>query len=177
MESLRAANDLRGSVIHPGQSLLIPASGTAATATLAALAPPREDIAAQLPERQKSAYSAPKPRVHVVRSGDTLWEVARKYGVTVPTLAAANGLSSQAGLMPGARLDIPGSGSNSARSGANGDRMTYKVRRGDTLSEIADRYDVSVRQLMSWNQIRRSTSLRAGQRLVLYVDPSRHSGG
>jgi membrane-bound lytic murein transglycosylase D len=176
MESLRAANDLRGSVIHPGQSLFIPPTGSAATATLAALAPPREDIAAQLPERQKSAYTSPKPRVHVVRSGDTLWGVARKHGVTVPTLAAANGLSSQAGLIPGARLDIPGSGGGSnARS--NADRMTYKVRRGDTLSQIADRYNVTVRQLMSWNQLRQASSLRAGQRLVLYVDPSRSSGG
>ena len=175
-ESLRAANDLRGSVIRPGQSLLIPASG--ATATLAALAPPREDIAAQLPERQKSAYSAPKPRVHVVRSGDTLWGVARKYGVTVPTLADANGLSSQAGLIPGARLDIPGSGHGSnARAGSSADRMTYKVRRGDTLSQIADRYNVTVRQLMSWNQLRQASSLRAGQRLVLYVDSGSRSGG
>jgi membrane-bound lytic murein transglycosylase D len=175
IDSLRAANDLRGSVIHPGQSLLIPSSDPAA-ATLASLAAPREDIAAQLPERQKSARSSPKARVHVVRSGDTLWGVARKYGVTVPALAAANGLSSQAGLVPGARLDIPGSGS-SARSGSGGDRVTYKVRRGDTLSQIADRYNVTVRQLMSWNKLRRASSLQTGQRLVLYVDPGRHTGG
>jgi LysM repeat protein len=36
---------------------------------------------------------------------------------------------------------------------------------------------VSVRELMAWNDLRRSTSLRTGQRLVLYVDPSRQSGG
>ena len=174
MESLRVANDLSGSVIHPGQSLLVPPSGSAAATV--ALAAPREDIAAQLPERQKSFSSSPKARVHVVRSGDTLWGVARRYGVTVPTLASANGLSSQAGLVPGARLDIPGSG-GSARSGSNNDRMTYKVRRGDTLSEIADRYNVTVRQLMSWNKLSRSTALQTGQRLVLYVEPGRQSGG
>jgi membrane-bound lytic murein transglycosylase D len=55
--------------------------------------------------------------------------------------------------------------------------MTYKVRRGDTLSEIADRYNVTVRQLMSWNQLRQSSSLRTGQRLVLYVGPGSNSGG
>ncbi|HEX6570571.1 MAG TPA: LysM peptidoglycan-binding domain-containing protein [Steroidobacteraceae bacterium] len=173
IESLRAANDIRGSVIHPGQSLVIPQAAEGASAVLAALAAPREDIAAQLPERQRnSSYSSPKPRVHVVRSGDTLWGVARKYGVTVPTLASANGLSSQAGLVAGARLEIPGSGSRSA-----GDRMTYKVRRGDTLSEIADRYNVTVRELMTWNRLRQSSSLRTGQRLVLYVGPGSNSGG
>jgi membrane-bound lytic murein transglycosylase D len=55
--------------------------------------------------------------------------------------------------------------------------MTYKVRRGDTLSQIAERFSVSVRQIMSWNQIRQSTSLRAGQRIVVYVDPRKVSGG
>ena len=64
---------------------------------------------------------------------------------------------------------------------ASGDKetskVTYKVRRGDTLSEIADRFDVSVRELMTWNRLRQSSSLRAGQRLVVYTDPSRQSGG
>jgi membrane-bound lytic murein transglycosylase D len=55
--------------------------------------------------------------------------------------------------------------------------MTYQVRRGDTLSEIADRFNVSVQQLRSWNQIRQSGSLKAGQRIVIYVDPRRVNGG
>ena len=55
--------------------------------------------------------------------------------------------------------------------------MTYKVRRGDTLSEIADKFNVSVRELMTWNRLRESSSLRTGQRLVVYVDPSRQTGG
>jgi membrane-bound lytic murein transglycosylase D len=178
IETLRASNDLDGSVIHPGQSLTIPQAAEGATAQLASLAAPREDIAAQLPERQRAASSSPRPRVHVVKSGDTLWAVARRYGVTVPSLASANGLSSHAGLVVGARLDIPGSGGSSrVASNDNNSRMTYKVRRGDTLSEIADRFNVTVRELMTWNRLRQSSSLRTGQRLVLYVDPSRQSGG
>jgi membrane-bound lytic murein transglycosylase D len=114
--------------------------------------------------------------VHVVRSGDTLWEVARKYGVTVPALAEANGLSANAGLVVGARLDIPGRGGSTTKS-SEANLMTYKVRRGDTLSEIADKFNVTVRELMTWNRLRQSSSLRTGQRLVLYVDPSRQSGG
>jgi membrane-bound lytic murein transglycosylase D len=55
--------------------------------------------------------------------------------------------------------------------------MTYQVRRGDTLSEIAERFNVTVRELMAWNDLRSASSLRAGQRLILYVDPSRFSGG
>jgi membrane-bound lytic murein transglycosylase D len=173
--ALKQANGVRSSVIHPGDSLVIPPASGGATATLAALAAPREDIAAQLPERQRPSTPA-KPRVHVVKSGDTLWGVARRYGVSVPQLASANGLSSSAGLVAGARLEIPGAG-GSARVAGDATQTTYKVRRGDTLSEIADRFNVSVSELMTWNRLRKSSSLRAGQRLVLYVDPSRQSGG
>ena len=172
VDALRAANDIRGSVIRPGETLVIPTAG-ASSATMAAVAAPREEIAAQLPERQRPA-APPKPRVHVVKSGDTLWGVARRYGVTVPALAAANGLTAQSTLSLGARLEIPGSGAGAPREAT---AMTYHVRRGDTLSQIAEKFNVSVRQLMTWNRIRQSSSLRAGQRLVVYVDPQRVSGG
>ncbi|MGB7904334.1 MAG: LysM peptidoglycan-binding domain-containing protein [Steroidobacteraceae bacterium] len=175
MLAIQQANDIRGSVIHPGDSLLIPAAYAGSTATLAALAAPRDDITAQLPEHQKPAAPR-KPKVHVVKSGDSLWSVARKYDVSVPALASANGLSSKAGLVPGARLEIPGPG-GAASGTKESSRVTYKVKRGDTLSEIADRFDVSVRELMTWNRLRQSSSLRAGQRLVVYTDSSRQTGG
>jgi len=46
-----------------------------------------------------------------------------------------------------------------------------------SLSEIADKFNVSVSQLMSWNRMRQSTSLRTGQKLVVYADPRRVNGG
>jgi membrane-bound lytic murein transglycosylase D len=177
--SLSLANGLRGTTIHPGDALLIPPMATSSGPTMVALAEARPEIAAQLPERQRPAAPA-RPRVHVVKSGDTLWGVARQYGVTVPALASANGLSHSAGLVTGARLEIPSAGGSAAAkrsSGSEPSRMTYQVRRGDTLSHIASRFNVSVRDLMAWNQLRQATSLRAGQRLVVYVDQSRQSGG
>jgi membrane-bound lytic murein transglycosylase D len=105
-----------------------------------------------------------------------LWGVARRYGVTVPALAGANGMTSKSQLVAGARLQIPGGEKSSAPAGESS-RMTYKVRPGDTLTQIAARFNVSVQQLMAWNEMRQSNSLRAGQKIVVYVDPRRVSGG
>jgi len=174
VDTLRQANNLHGSTIHPGETLIIPGVPETAAATAAAgtVAEARPDIAAQLPERQRASA---KPRVYTVKRGDTLWGVARKHGVTVPALASANGLSAQSQLTAGARLEIPGAGGSTPPGEST--RMTYKVRSGDTLSEIAAKFNVSVRQLMSWNNLRSSSALRSGQRIVVYVDPRRVNGG
>jgi len=175
--AIKQANNMNGSVIHPGSSLVIPRGGAAAPA--ASVATARPEVAAQVAERDPTtAAAAPQSRVHTIKSGDTLWGVARQHGVTVPALAAANGLTTNSRLTVGTRLQIPGGGAAASTAAANETtRMTYKVQRGDTLSQIAERFNVSVRQLMTWNQIRSSTSLRAGQQIVVYVDPQRVSGG
>jgi membrane-bound lytic murein transglycosylase D len=183
VQELRAANGLRGSVIHPGETLVIPGSGASRGAPVAEA---RTDIVAQLPERAAAPASATadapskaassRTRTHKVKRGETLYGVARKYGVTVPELAAANGLRTQSQLVAGSKLKIPG-GAGGADVAPESSRLTYQVRRGDTLSEIAGRFNVSVQQLRAWNQIRSSSSLRTGQRLVIYVDPRRANGG
>jgi membrane-bound lytic murein transglycosylase D len=55
-------------------------------------------------------------------------------------------------------------------------QIAYKVRRGDTLSGIARRFAVSVRDLMAWNDMQ-GTGIRTGQRLTVHVDRSRDYGG
>ncbi len=171
---LLEANGLTDATIHPGDTLQVPGAGPA-SATFAAAAP-REEIAAQLPERQKAAPQR-SSGVHLVKPGDTLWGVARRYGVTVPALAAENGMDSKSQLTAGARLKIPGGSRASSTGSAEATRMTYQVRRGDTLSEIAGKFNVSVRQLTTWNGLRPSSTIRTGQRLVVYSDPRRVDGG
>jgi membrane-bound lytic murein transglycosylase D len=171
---LLEANGLANETIHPGDTLQVPGTGPA-SATLAAAAA-REEIAAQLPERQAAAKQR-SANVHLVKSGDTLWGVARRYGVTVPALASENGMDSKSQLTAGTRLKIPGGSRSGSSSRSEATRTTYQVRRGDTLSEIADKFNVSVRQLTTWNGLRQSATLRAGQRLVVYSGPNRVDGG
>jgi len=117
--------------------------------------------------------------VHVVRSGESLWSISRRYDMSVAELARVNGISTRSILRPGQRLSVrpPVSGmvTQVAASGTTR-QIAYKVRRGDTLSGIARRFEVTVRDLMAWNGMQ-NTSIRAGQRLTVHVDGSRDYGG
>jgi membrane-bound lytic murein transglycosylase D len=93
--------------------------------------------------------------------------------MTVAQLARLNGISSKAVLQPGQRLTVSGGAATPepARVAASG-KVDYKVKRGDTLSGIARRFAVSVRQLQTWNNMGGSTALRAGQQLTIHVGGS-----
>ncbi|RMG44067.1 MAG: LysM peptidoglycan-binding domain-containing protein [Acidobacteria bacterium] len=109
-------------------------------------------------------------RLHRVRRGDTLSAIARRYGTTVRAIQQANGMGRRTLLRVGKILEIPrgpGAPPEPARAGADG---IYRVRRGDTLSSIARRHGVSVRQLQAWNGLGRSTRIYAGQPLRVRPD-------
>jgi len=118
--------------------------------------------------------------VHVVRKGDTLWDISRRYNMTVAEIARANGISPRSTLRPGQRLAVrpPASGGvTTVAVNGNTRQIAYQVRRGDTLSSIARRFAVSVGQLQAWNGMQGSTSIRAGQSLTIHVDSRRDYGG
>ena len=103
------------------------------------------------------------PAVYVVRRGDTLYSVARRYGTTVNAIVRTNGLRNSNRIYVGQRLVVSTSGATqpAATSG------TYVVQRGDTLSSIAYRHGVSVQALASANGIYNPNLIRRGQRLVI----------
>ncbi|PZN32506.1 MAG: lytic transglycosylase [Proteobacteria bacterium] len=155
--ALRTANNLRGSLIHPGQDLLVtPAPGVTAATT--------QRVASATPVRSASGR-------HVVRRGDTLWGIARRHGVSLDSLASHNGLSRQDTLSIGQVLNIPGAAATTlASTNPAGEAVTYVVRSGDTLSSIANRFRVRLADLLGWNDLDSSNIIRPGQRLVMYVE-------
>ena len=117
--------------------------------------------------------------VHVVKRGDTLSGIAQKHNMGLSTLARINGISTTSTLRIGQRLRLSAAASVVASStiggvvssegNADGRKVTYVVRRGDTLSSIAQTLKVSVTALREWNNISGSR-IQAGQRLVAYVN-------
>jgi len=100
---------------------------------------------------------APVGAQHVVRKGDTLWELARARGCTVEQVRKVNKLE-PGGLRVGMRLTLPSCKPVPAR--------VHVVSRGDTLSKIAQRYRVSVPALREHNHLD-SDVIRVGQRLTV----------
>jgi len=120
-----------------------------------------------------SEPEAPVRIVHTVRRGDTLSEIAGRYGVPVRNIQGWNSLRGSR-IYVGQRLEIYTDGRSAPSSSAG--PTTHRVQRGDTLSEIADQYDVTVSQLRQWNNIRGS-NIRIGQRLTVYSEqgqPTEH---
>ncbi len=101
--------------------------------------------------------------VHVVRSGEVLGSIARRYGTSVGEIQRLNNLRGTL-IRPGQRLIVraPARPTTTVASNAN----THVVRSGETLGIIAGRYRVTVNQLQQWNNIS-GTTIFAGQNLVV----------
>ncbi len=119
------------------------------------------------------AAAAPAPATYTVVKGDNLWSVAKKNGITVAELAAANNLAGNGALQIGQKLVIPGAapaaasaGAPAASAAASAERPTYTVQAGDTLGAIARRNGTTVAALRSANNLRNDI-VRPGQVLTL----------
>jgi len=100
-----------------------------------------------------------------VRRGDTLERIARRFGVRVRDLMRWNDLTSHF-IYPGQRLNIIGRNDSYDVSGK--ERIIYIVRRGDSLSEIAEQFGVGLSRLRRWNNVWTSR-IYPGQRLKIYL--------
>ncbi len=126
-----------------------------------------------------AAYAAPAEapaasgHVHIVKKGETLSHIARRYGVTVNALAHANGLSNASYIYIGQRLHVP------AASGAPaGCKSYYHVKHGDTLSKVAAWYGIKTYALAGANNLGNADYIYVGQKLCIpniYGGPS-HPG-
>jgi membrane-bound lytic murein transglycosylase D len=106
-------------------------------------------------------------RWHTVRYGENLTSIAKEYKTTVKAIAEVNNLDPSQPLYEAAELVIPVGNNSLLASGplaAPGER--HMVERGDTLGAIARRYNVTIEQLIYWNDLG-STMIRVGERLLV----------
>jgi LysM repeat protein len=114
-----------------------------------------------------------QPIYYVVRPGDTLYSIARKFGVSMQAIMAANNLANPNWIYVGQRLLIPSPGTPwpTPTPGPWPQPTTYVVKRGDTLYSIARRFGTTVQAIAQANHIINPNRIYVGQRLVIYGTP------
>jgi membrane-bound lytic murein transglycosylase D len=119
---------------------------------------------------------------HKFAEGETLTDVAKKFNTTVDALQKINGLKPYVPIKIDQSILVPSRPNQTSNlndtwdlpefsqpSSTYGKRIVHKIKRGDTLSGIATKYDVSIEGIKYWNRIKGNTII-AGKTLVIYKD-------
>ncbi|NUL48012.1 LysM peptidoglycan-binding domain-containing protein [Cellulosimicrobium funkei] len=156
LSTLLSANGLTASsIIHPGQQIKLSGSAGSSSSSSAG-----------------SATGA-AASTYTVKSGDTLYGISARHGVSLSAVLSANGLSSSSTIYPGQKLKLSGSAgsssspSSSAGSSTGATASTYTVKSGDTLYGISARHGVSLSAVLSANGLSSSSTIYPGQKLKL----------
>jgi len=165
VEALIAANPgINPNLIYPGQVLKIPVpGGSVSTPSAGAVTP---------------VVPSGEPTTYTVQQGEWFYQVARKFGVSVAQLQAANPGVNPNFLYPGQVLNIPGGGAaapTSIPSGATtptptpgaGGSQTYTVLSGDTLYSIAVRFHTTTYAIQIANHLASANAIYPGMVLII----------
>ena len=142
VDQIKSLNNLTSDYLYVGQNLKVVSNGTLPSA--------REDFTK-----------------HTVRKGETLGHIAENYGVRASDLRKWNNIRGSR-IYPGQKLLLQ-SNSDYTHSSTPKNVDYHTIRKGETLNSIANKYDVSVDQLKSWNNIS-SNNIKAGDKLMLNSD-------
>jgi LysM repeat protein len=119
--------------------------------------------------------------IHTVKQGDTIWDIAKTYGVTTSLILEANNLTENSFLQIGDKLIIPGVKKATTSTDKNNDSNTkddsnsntgntYTVKEGDCASSIAEDFGVSLASLLRLNNLTDASILKIGQVLIIPTD-------
>jgi membrane-bound lytic murein transglycosylase D len=170
---IKQVNNIRGTNIRAGKYLTVPT----ATKSLKTYTLSENSRKASIQNTNRAGTK----RIHIVRSGQSLWSISRSYGVSTQALAKWNAMAPIDTLRVGQKLVIWTRGNLSQTVSVNQTRpsnalhaLRYTVRKGDSLYRIADRFNIRVSDIRRWNRV--GKYLQPGQKLKLYVDITSQSG-
>ncbi|WP_188151279.1 lytic transglycosylase [Teredinibacter waterburyi] len=165
--TLKSINNLKSNNIRAGKTLLVPVASAGAEHY-------RYSQTQRLAAKQEKGASKNKSRIdHEVQPGESFWTISRKYKVSTGQIARWNNMAPSDPIFPGQRLAIWTKIITAPTTGATKTevrKVTYKVRNGDSLHRIADKFQLSVTDILSWNSVSTSKYLQPGQLLTLFVN-------
>ena len=102
---------------------------------------------------------------YTVKSGDTLWQIANRYGTTINEITALNNIKNPNLIYPGQILQVLTNSTNEGEETRATGSINYTVKRGDTLSQIALAYGVSINHIVELNNIENPNLIYTGEKL------------
>ena len=147
VNQIKTWNNLKSTTIYPGQKLIVYSSGA-----------PMAQAGNSKPVERSTEQT-----IHVVKSGENLSLIAKKYKCTVTDLKNWNNLKST-NLSVGQKLKVYPPAEGSSSSGA---KVTHTVKSGDNLWDISRKYGVSVEQIRKLNGLSSNAVLKIGQKLII----------
>jgi len=160
IKTIMTANNLsEDSILQVGMKLKIPTQHNEAPQVLVAQ------------NGQKNQTAGEEGFYYTVVSGDTLWNISRKHGVSVNTLMKVNNLKSADRLQINQKIWVSSSEKRPSPGDTSNKYQNYQIQSGDSLWSIARRYRVSLDLLMNVNGLNQQSRLRIGQqiRIPTYV--------
>ena len=171
---IKSINKIRGTQIRAGKYLMVPT----ATRSLNSYTLSENARLNKIQNTQRTGIK----QTHIVRPGQSLWLISRRYGVSSKALAKWNGMAPIDTLKVGQKLviwrkktpELQRVSINQTGPNQGLHALRYTVRKGDSLSRIADRFNIRVADIKRWNRL--GKYLQPGQKIKLYVDITRQSG-
>lgn len=172
---LKALNNLSKNYVKSRQRLLVYTRDSRVEPLPPSVTGGEKPEMASAPREEPKQATSSSPKYHIVKSGETLSAIAGKYHCTVSQIMSWNNLSKST-IYVGQKLKVgtttgTSTGSSTpakSTSGSGSSKYTwYTIQPGDNLWDLAQRYDCTVSQIKSLNNITNANRLKAGQKIKI----------
>lgn len=167
MSQLVNWNGIKNNLIHPGQKLIVKKGAAASTSTTTSSNTSNTSTTTNT-KPAGNTNTATGNGYYTVKSGDSVWLIADKHGISMTDFINWNGIKNNF-VYPGQKVIVKKGArgtTSSTYSSTSNTSKTYQVKSGDSLWEIAQKYDLSINQLKQLNKLN-SDVIYVGQKLLV----------
>jgi len=170
IQALKDANKMRGTILRAGKGLMVPVAAAGSEHYVASIDERLKKSQARAAKKNKNSRMDYK-----VKRGDNLWKIATRYGVSTRSIARWNDMAPTDPIRPGQVLAIWPKKKHRPNYASTGNNKTvrkvsYKVRSGDSLYRIAQKFSLNIKDIHQWNDLKKQKYLQPGQSLTLFVN-------